>query len=148
MKKLLLFASFSLAGCTNFDVLVEQACASGRCGEGQVISTSPPTLTADRTVLDFGEFTSEARPKRRLLVSNVDGGLADSLTFNFSGPAADQFSISSSPCSSLAVGQSCPVDVDFVATSTTVGPRTAELLVTPAAGRPCASRFRRRSSPR
>ena len=115
------------AGCTNFDQLVEQACASGRCGE-TINQTDPPALRADRATLDFGQFTSEARPKRRLVVSNSDGGLAESLTFNFMGAAADDFSATSS-CSTLAVGQSCPADVEFVASNTTLGVRTAELLV-------------------
>jgi hypothetical protein len=108
-KRLVLCASLAAAGCTNFDALVERACASGRCG-GDIVSNDPPVLVADHLLLDFGQTTSDGQPKQRLTLTNVDGGTADSLTFNFMGPAATNFALSSNGCTSLTPGESCPVD--------------------------------------
>ncbi len=140
MKRILSVSLVVLAsGCTNFELLVEECVAEGRCGNnggtgGGGTATLPPELSADQASLEFGSVTSGQKPRRRLIVSNLDGGIAESLTINLGGPDSDDFTVTSSLCASLTVGQTCPVDVEFSPATTMPGVREAALVVNASRG--------------
>lgn len=123
------------SGCTNFDLLVEECVASGRCGAGGVIDAGVPVLSGEPSALSFTLVSSEASTSQRLTIRNREG-TADSLAFAFGGVNAADFRLANQCGTTLAAGQSCDLDVSFAPTVPAVGQREAVLEVRAATGSP------------
>lgn len=81
MKRSIVVAVAVFSSCTNFDLLVEECVAGGRCGTG---GGGVPTLSAAPGALSLTLVSSEPSVSRRLTVSVTDG-TAESLAFSFGG---------------------------------------------------------------
>ncbi|MBM4777725.1 MAG: choice-of-anchor D domain-containing protein [Archangiaceae bacterium] len=130
-----------LAGCNNFDALVERCVAEGRCGaaamqqDGGPNNVLAPVLTATPGQLSFSLVGGEMAPSKRVTLSNLDGGVANSVTVNLGGTNAGDFALSTACGSTLSPGQSCPIDLTFRPVDQSVSTRSGVLEVR-AAGAP------------
>ncbi len=98
-------------------------------GTGQAGAATPAISFTPRTLSFAPLKVGGTSAKATLTVSNA-GGLAplDIAGLTFAGPAADQFAVAANGCTSpVGPGATCPVDVVF--TPTTVGAKSADLVV-------------------
>lgn len=129
-------AAAVFSSCTNFDLLVEECVAGGRCGtNSSVTDAGVPSLSAEPSSFSFTLVSSEASVSRRVTISNRDG-TAESLAFSFGGVNAADFKLTNQCSTTLSAGQSCDVDVSFAPSVPALGPREAVLEVRASTGAP------------
>lgn len=134
MRRWLAAFSLLLAGCNNFDALVERCVAEGRCGaaamqDGGTNNVQAPVLLATPGQLGFTLVGGEMGPSKRVTLSNLDGGVANSVTVNLAGTNAGDFGLSTACGSTLSPGQSCPIDLTFRPVDQSVSTRSGVLEV-------------------
>ncbi len=138
MKRLVgVVTCLGVVGCSNFEALVERCAAEGRCGVGGMAGSGgagggtavvePPSLVAQPVALTFTLAAGDTAPTQRVTLQNADGGQAEALAVNLGGANAADFRVTNACGTTLALGQSCPLDIGFQPSAFALGQRDAVL---------------------